>query len=64
VADLEYFMGYVDNMAKQMPEDLRRYAARYIVGKPKIAGVLISPEDRRAVKLTGADLLGAGRMAQ
>jgi zinc protease len=33
VADLEYFMGYVDNMAKQTPADLQRYAQRYIVGR-------------------------------
>ena len=56
VADVEYFMGYVDNMAKQTPEDLRRYAARYIVGKPRVTGVLISPEDRRALNLTDAEL--------
>jgi zinc protease len=57
VADVEYFMGYVDNMAKQTPEDLRRYAARYIVGKPRVTGVLISPEDRRALNLTDAELV-------
>ena len=49
-------MGYVDNMAKQTPEDLRRYAARYIVGKPRVTGVLISPDDRRALNLKDAEL--------
>jgi zinc protease len=58
VADVDYFMGYVDNMAKMTPEDLRRYAARYIVGKPHIAGSLLSPQDRAALKLTEADLIG------
>jgi zinc protease len=58
VADVDYFMGYVDNMAKMTPEDLRRYAARYIVGKPHISGALLSPEDRTALKLTEADLVG------
>jgi zinc protease len=57
VADLEYYMGYVDNMAKQMTADLRRYASTYIVGKRRIAGVLIAPEDKRAIKLTESDLL-------
>jgi zinc protease len=56
VADVEYFMGYVDNMAKQTTEDLRRYAARYIVGKPRVTGVLISPDDRRALNLKDAEL--------
>jgi zinc protease len=58
VADVDYFMGYVDNMAKMTPEDLRRYAARYIVGKPHVAGSLLSPQDRSALRLTEADLVG------
>jgi zinc protease len=60
VADLEYFMGYVDNMAKQTPADLQRYAQRYIVGKPRVSGVLISPADRQALNLSAADLLRVG----
>ncbi|AHG88797.1 peptidase M16 domain protein [Gemmatirosa kalamazoonensis] len=58
VADLDYFMGYVDNMAMQTPEDLRRYAARYIVGKPRIAGVLLSPQARASLGLKETDLVG------
>ena len=60
VAGLDYFMGYVDNMAKQTPDDLRRYARTYIVGKPHVTGVLLSPEDAAAVGANGADLLRAG----
>jgi zinc protease len=63
VADLEYFMGYVDNMAKQTPAELRRYAERYIVGRPRVSGVLISPADRQALKLTERDLRHAGTPA-
>jgi zinc protease len=59
VASLEYYMGYVDNMAQQNIGDLRAYADKYIVGKPHITGVLISPEGRRAINLTTADLGGA-----
>jgi len=58
VTGLDYFYGYVDTMAKQTPEDLRKYAARYIVGKPRVTGVLISPETRRAIKLTEGELAG------
>ena len=58
VADLEYFMGYVDNMAKQRPADLQAYARRYIVGKPRVVGVSIAPEDRRQIGLTEAELAG------
>ena len=57
VADLDYFLGYVDAMARQTPEELRRYAATYIVGKPRVAGVLLSPQDRRTLGLTEAELL-------
>jgi len=59
VASLEYYMGYVDNMAQQNIADLRAYADKYIVGKPHITGVLISPEGRRSINLTTADLGGA-----
>jgi len=58
VADLDYFMGYVDNMARQTPADLQRYAARFIEGKPSVTGVLINPRDRARLKLTEADVVG------
>ncbi|MDQ2888984.1 MAG: insulinase family protein [Gemmatimonadota bacterium] len=56
VASLEYYMGYVDNMANQTTADLRAYADRYIVGKPRITGVLISPEGRQQIHLTVDEL--------
>ena len=58
VASLEYYMGYVDNMASQTATDLKSYVDRYIVGKPRVTGVLISPQDRRSIGLTEAQLLG------
>ena len=63
VASLDYFMGYVDNMARQRGDDLRAYARKYIVDKPRITGVLIAPAARRAIKLEEADLL-FGKVAQ
>ena len=57
VASLEYYMGYVDNMAQQTIADLRAYARRYIVGKPHITGVLLSPGDRQTLRLSPADLI-------
>ncbi|HVF39829.1 MAG TPA: pitrilysin family protein [Gemmatimonadaceae bacterium] len=56
VASLEYYMGYVDNMAKQSLNDLRGYATKYIVGKPHITGVLISPQARQQLGLTTQEL--------
>ncbi|MEP6731405.1 MAG: pitrilysin family protein [bacterium] len=58
VTGLDYFFGYVDTMAHQTPEDLRKYATRYIVGKSRVTGVLLSPETRRALKLTEGELAG------
>jgi zinc protease len=60
VTGLDYFFGYVDTMAKQTPDDLRSYASRYIVGKPRVTGVLLSPETRRELKLTEAELAASG----
>ena len=57
VASLEYYMGYVDNMASRSIADLRGYARKYIVERPHITGVLISPEARAAIKLTNAELV-------
>ncbi|HYN83146.1 MAG TPA: pitrilysin family protein [Gemmatimonadaceae bacterium] len=61
VASLEYYMGYVDNMAQQKTSDLRAYARKYIVAKPHITGVLISPADRAALNLTPEELARGGQ---
>ena len=60
VADLEYYMGYVDNMAQQTIADLRAYATKYIVGKPRITGVLIDPQSRQQLALTKGELTRRG----
>jgi zinc protease len=57
VTGLDYFYGYTDMMAKQTPEDLRNYARKYIIGKPHIVGVLLSPEMRQHIALTEAELV-------
>ena len=57
VTGLEYFYGYTDMMAKQTPEDLRRYARSYIIGKPRVVGVLLSPEMRQRLGLTTTELV-------
>jgi hypothetical protein len=43
-------------MAKQTIGDLRAYATKYIVGKPRITGVLIDPASRRQLGLTTNEL--------
>jgi hypothetical protein len=60
VADLEYYMGYVDNMAQQTIADLRAYATKYILNKPRITGVLIDPASRQQLGLTTQELATRG----
>lgn len=60
VTGLDYFFGYVDTMAKQTAADLQSYAAKYIVGKPHVTGVLLSAQARRALNLTPQSLVGVG----
>jgi zinc protease len=57
VTGLDYFLGYVDAMADQTPDDLRAYARRYIIGKPSITGALLSPEIRAQLNLGAHHLL-------
>ena len=61
VADLEYYMGYIDNMAKRSQEDMRAYARTYILGKPYVVGILLPPEVKRQLSLTEADLLAKAK---
>lgn len=60
VTGMDYFMGYVETMAKQTPADLQSYAAKYIIGKPHVTGVLLSPDARRRLNLTPAMVLDTG----
>ena len=57
VSGLDYYMGYIDGMAQQTLRDLQGYARKYIVGRPRIVGVLIDPESRKRIDLKESDLL-------
>jgi zinc protease len=60
VTGLDYFYGYVDTMASQTPNDLQSYASKYIIGKPHVTGVLLSPAMREALQLTPSSVLDSG----
>lgn len=64
VSGLEYYMKYIDEMAKRSVADLQRYARTYIVNKPYVVSVLLSPEDRRRINLTERELLILGGTAR
>jgi zinc protease len=57
VSGLEYYMGYVDNMAAQTLDDVRAYAKKYIVGKPMVVGLLLPPGVKAQLGLRDSDVL-------
>lgn len=56
VSGLEYYLKYVDEMARRTPAQLQDYARKYIIDKPHVVGVLLSPEARVQLKLTEDEL--------
>jgi zinc protease len=56
VASLEYYFGYVDEMARQKATDLVEYARKYILGRPHVAGVMLNSESRRKISLSQEEL--------
>jgi zinc protease len=60
VIGLDYHLRYVDEMARQTPADLQRYARRYIIGKPRVTGVMLPAGWAARLKLTEQELAGTG----
>jgi zinc protease len=56
VSGLEYYMKYVDEMARRAPAQLQDYARKYIIDRPRVVGVLLAPEARRQLALTEDEL--------
>jgi len=46
VAGLDYYEHYVERLHRVRREDVQAYVSRYIVGRPRVTGILVSPEDR------------------
>ena len=57
VADLDYYLGYVDGMQAVTQDDIAAFARAWMIGKPNVSGVLIDPQSRAAINLTANDLL-------
>ena len=57
VADLDYYLGYVDGMQAVTQDDIAGFARAWMIGKPNVSGVLIDPQSRAAINLTANDLL-------
>jgi len=60
VTGLDYYRTYVTNMQKITGADLAAYAKKYIIGKPHVTGLLVSPEANQQLKFTADQLLQSG----
>jgi zinc protease len=47
VADLDYVRGYVEAVQRQQVEEVERFVATYLAGRPRVTGIMVSPETRR-----------------
>ena len=49
VADIDYYVNYVEELQKVTREDIKNYVRTYIQGKPHACGMLISPQLKEAL---------------
>ena len=54
---LDYYANYIENLRKVTRADLKRYVDKYIKGKNRVVGVMLSEEERKRIGLTEQDLL-------
>ena len=57
IADVDYYRGYVSNMREVRTADFADFARKFMVGRPRVSGLLISPDALRATGITVRDLL-------
>src|SRR5690554_7201490 len=55
-AGLDYYLNYVENLNAVTREDIAAYVSRYIIDKPYVMGVLLSPEQKKELGLSDAAL--------
>jgi zinc protease len=63
-AGLDYYMGYIDHLYRVTHAEIARYLDGYVLGKPYVFGVMVSPEMQQKRGLDAAhfeSLLGIGR---
>ncbi|MEO8577936.1 MAG: pitrilysin family protein [Gemmatimonadales bacterium] len=60
ITGLDYYRTYVPSMQKVTQADLAAYAKKYIIGKPHVTGLLVSPQDRAQLKFSPEQLMQNG----
>jgi zinc protease len=56
--NLDYYRTYVPKMQKVTQGDLASYMKKYVIGKPHVASLLVSPADRTKYGFTAGQLVG------
>jgi len=51
-ASLDYYTTYIDNLQKVTRQDIKDYVNKYIIGKPMVAGILLSPDMQKSMGIT------------
>jgi zinc protease len=51
VTGLDYYDGYLDNLKKTGLPEVRAFVKKWLVDKPYVGGILLSPEDAKKAKL-------------
>ncbi|MDP9177773.1 MAG: insulinase family protein [Gemmatimonadota bacterium] len=60
VTGLDYYRTYVPEMQKVTRADLAGFARKYIIGKPRVTGLLVSPAGRAKLNVTTEQLMQNG----
>jgi zinc protease len=55
-AGLDYYLDYIPNLKAVTRDDITRYVSEYIIDKPYVMGVLLSPEQKEQLGLTDEKL--------
>ena len=53
-ASIDYYTTYIDNLKKVSREDIKNYVNKYIINKPMVTGLLLSPEMKTQMGITDA----------
>jgi len=54
---LDYYMGYIDNLAKVTRQDIQNYVRKYIKGKNYVLGVATNPQTLQQLNLKPSEVL-------
>ena len=50
-ASIDYYTNYVENLNKVTRDDIKKYVNTYIIGKPKVVGILLSPAMKEQMQI-------------